>query len=153
LAIAYFFPWVIFPKEFAGALHQSWFATLKASAETTWPEYNSLFAFFYNLGWHPAFGTLQLIAAFAACLLALATYAARRRSVLTPFALGVSFTMLFSPLTQGSGFIFAAPALFAFCAERRKLSGKAKYVTLGVAIFFWLTTSLFHGDLFPDIWR
>lgn len=153
LVVSYGWPWLYFPLETAKALHASWSTSLQAAVAATWKGYQSLPAVVHGwTGWPDSpESVFRIGAAAGAFFLAVTLWTSRtaKTAILVAVALGTVHTTLFSPMSQGSAYILATPALLAVFVLRPSRDR----LVLAALWFHWFVTSLVHSDLVPMSWR
>lgn len=153
LVVSYGWPWLYWDFATAKALHVAWSESLTNAVAATWKGYQSLPAVVHGwTGWPASPEALMWIGASAGALFLAVTIATARQTrtaLLVAMALGTVHTTLFSPMSQGSAYILATPALLAVFV----LGPSKDRLVLAALWFHWFVTSLVHSDLVPMSWR
>lgn len=140
-----------------------WSDNLRRGSELTWTHYQSLFAFLYTqLGWPETLASTTYISVLIGVALviwlglkivATTPDAMRPRdseSLLLAFGLGGVFTVLFSPMSQGSGYILCAPLVLLAVRYRGAAIRRGEHRFWSATLWtYWCVSYLVFSDVVP----
>lgn len=169
LAIYSALPYLVLPAAYLNECHRVWFSTLGDSITKTWLTYQNIYVFL-NKHWGIVFAPRvgQLISASFGVVMAIGVAVAALRLprtiskahlefLLWIAALGGTYSNVFSPMSQSSGYIQWAPLLLYATLLRSRWRAKARSsiysFSTGVLLCAWFLVSLAYSDVMPKHYR
>lgn len=155
---------LVFDPDYVGEAYRIWAQNLSRGSEVTWTGYQSLFSTTHAWFARPlGIRTLSLLSTIAALGFAAVVIAkawlqcadvsdrrTRAELVLLALGLGGMFTVLFSPMSQGAGYLLGAPlVLLATLYRREARSTRQRRLWTAALMSYWIMSYLVYSDVVP----